>query len=334
MRFEIGVKDGAYLKQAEALLETEVAVGGLALNLSLGDSSSNHAVNFGDELKYVLNYKNQGTDVLKDVEIHLKLDSPTVFGGKTPLMFETARPDPKVVVRDGEMLWDKRIISKLATLMPGDEGMVSVSVKLINGPFQSAEIKDYKIGATASAKIGKFGNLSKGLTIQNAPFVSSILTDAILTAFVRYYDAAGGILGEGPLPPKVGETTKFRVFWELTNSLHEISGIEVVTVLPLGVEFTGKTEVDAGDLSYDVGSRRVLWKLNRLPLAVPRAGISFEVSLTPSSGDLGKILPLTGETTLSAKDTFNGGQINRVAPAMNTNLAGDAEGAGRGRVGN
>jgi len=67
---------------------------------------------------------------------------------------------------------------------------------------------------------------------------------------------------------------------------------------------------------------------------VPRAGISFEVSLTPSSGDLGKILPLTGETTLSAKDTFNGGQINRVAPAMNTNLAGDAEGAGRGRVGN
>jgi uncharacterized repeat protein (TIGR01451 family) len=310
---------------------SEVAVSGLLLGLQLNGSADAKYADFGDTLNYTFAYKNQGTDILENVELKFGLESPITYQNQTPILMETLSANPAGVTQGGLITWDKKKIAKLGKMMPGDEGTIAVSVKVRGAPFEAADIKDYKINATVSAKIGKAGNLATGLNIGNQPFVVSILTDAKFAARAAYFEG-GAEIGSGPLPPKSGETTVYRIYWEATNSLHEISGIEAVTVLPEGVNFTGRYNVEAGEISYDAASRRVVWKLNRLPLSVPKVGINFEVSVTPKSGDIGKVLPLTAENILTAKDTFNGGLITRSLPALDTRLLGDASAAGKGTV--
>ena len=332
MKFDIGVKrQNEYLKQGEGGTVSEVAVSGLLLGLQLNGSADAKYVDFGDTLNYTFAYKNQGTDILENVELKFGLESPITYQNQTPILMETLSASPAGVIQGGLITWDKKKIAKLGKMMPGDEGTITVSVKVRGAPFEAADIKDYKINATVSAKIGKAGNLATGLNIANQPFVVSVLTDAKFAARAAYFEN-GVEIGSGPLPPKSGEATTYRVYFEVTNSLHEISGIEAVTALPEGVNFTGRYNVEAGEISYDAASRRVVWKLNRLPLSVPKVGINFEVSVTPKSGDIGKVLPLTAENILTAKDTFNGGLITRSLPALDTRLLGDALAAGKGTV--
>jgi len=332
MLFDIGVRRGnEYLKQAESSMPSVVAVSGFLLGLKLGNSAESRPVSFGDTLDYLLAYKNQGTDILENIELKFALASPTVFGGETPILTETLSAEPGGVSRDGAIIWDKKKISRLAKMLPGDEGTISIRVKLRDAPFSSSEIKDYKIVAAVSAKIGKAGNLASGLNIALQPLVSPILSDTDFSARAAYYDN-GVAVGSGPLPPKAGETTAYRLYWEITNSLHEISGIEASAVLPAGVNFTGRYNVEAGELTYDSAGRRVTWKLNRLPLSVPKIGIDFEVALTPPAADAGKVLPLATDNLLLVKDTFNGGQITKSQPTLDTGLAGDIQGAGKGTV--
>lgn len=332
MLFNIGVRRGnEYLKQAESSMPSEVAVSGFLLGLKLGNSAESRPVSFGDTLDYLLAYKNQGTDILENIELKFALLSPTVFGGETPILMETLSAEPGGVAQGGAIVWDKKKISRLAKMLPGDEGTISIRVKLRDAPFPSSEIKDYKIMAAVSAKIGKAGNLASGLNIALQPLTSPILSDAAFLARAAYYNN-GVAVGFGPLPPKAGETTTYRVYFEITNSLHEISGIEASAVLLAGVNFTGRYNVEAGELTYNSADRRVTWKLNRLPLSVPKIGIDFEVALTPLATDAGKVLLLATDNLLLAKDTFNGGQITKSQPALDTGLAGDAMAAGKGIV--
>jgi len=332
--FSIGIKkDNAYLKQAESKFVTEVARGGLALNLLLDGSSEARAVDFGDALNYVLNYKNQGTEILENVELQFALAAIPVVDGQSAVSGGTLMADPAGAGSGGKIIWDKKKISKLAKLFPGDEGTINLRVKLRDGPFLSPE-KDYKVTAAFGAKIGKAGNLAKNLIVEGSPFISPILSDARLASEAGYYNKDGAALGSGPLPPKVGQTTTYRIFWEVSNSLHEIENIEVSTVLPENATYAGIANVEAGELKYDDASRRLTWKLNRLPLSVPKIGINFELALTPAAADAGKAVVLTGGNFLTAKDTFNGGLITRTNPALATNLISDPEAAGKGVVQN
>ncbi|MEK7211936.1 MAG: hypothetical protein AAB731_04855 [Patescibacteria group bacterium] len=335
--FSIGIKkDLGYLKQAESSLESEVAASGLGISLTLNGSAETKTADFGDTLNYLLSYKNQGSEIIENAEINLAIASSAEFNGDTPLLIPTlaAEPGGKIsdIERGRKITWDKKKIAGLAKILPGGEGAISVKVKLRGAPFAAAETKDYKIIATAGAKVGRVGNLATGLNIEAPPLEISLLSDTRLAASARYYDETGAALGDGPLPPQAGAATKYRIFWEAQNSLHEIGGIEVSAILPAGVKFTGNYKVEAGEINYESAGRRVVWKLNRLPLSVPKIGINFEVEITPGLADVGKIIRLSSETNLAAKDTWNGGAVERIAPPVDTSLVGDSFGAGQGKV--
>lgn len=152
---------------------------------------------------------------------------------------------------------------------------------------------------------------------------TKIGTRARLLPFARYFTEDGDQLGRGPLPPQVGKTTKYWVFWNITNSTNEIKDVRVQGVLPPNVEWTGKMSASEGDAPiYDPKTRTVSWRVLAIPAVpserCPCVGASFEVALTPTFEDAGKSPLLMSGITLAATDTFTGEHASVSAPKLTT----------------
>jgi hypothetical protein len=116
-------------------------------------------------------------------------------------------------------------------------------------------------------------------------------------------------VGEGPLPPKVGEKTSLRVYWRLNNTLHELDKTKVSLSLPPNTSFEGRTKVQAGSIYYDQVLNQVIWDLGRIPLSVATVEGEFSLSLIPTINDQNKILIISPGSTVSAIDLENNSEI-------------------------
>lgn len=158
------------------------------------------------------------------------------------------------------------------------------------------------------------------------------LTEAKLYSEARYYTDDGDQLGRGPLPPEVGETTKYWIFTTLSNTTNPLESAKLTISLAPGVQFTGKQSVSLGpQLKYDSSARTISWQLpyDLIP-AFSQTGIYFEVAVTPTSDQVGKTIPLVNEAVFTAKDS----RINKDLKLRNsaiTNRLGESDlGAERG----
>ena len=153
----------------------------------------------------------------------------------------------------------------------------------------------------------------------------------------RYYSDEMEVVGSGPIPPVVGKTTTYRLVWSLTNTTNPVKDVTVQTVLPASVVWEGRSKVSEGSvLSFDVSTRIVTWDLATIAAQtgsrLSELEAYFEVSVTPTSNDLGKLLALTGEQTISATDRFTLTAISFTRPAIASDLKGDPLGANQGIV--
>ena len=119
---------------------------------------------------------------------------------------------------------------------------------------------------------------------------------------VRYFDKDNVPVGTGPLPPKVGQTTNLRVYWNLTNDLHELNDATVTYNLPEGVSFADNARTSMGNVAYDSASNKITWNIGLLPLAVYTASAEFSIAITPTAADLNKIMVLSNGSVAAAVD--------------------------------
>lgn len=159
-----------------------------------------------------------------------------------------------------------------------------------------------------------------------------IATEVSLLAKARYYTNDGDQLGRGPLPPKVGETTKYWIFTEISNTSNGIANVIFSTSLPQGVDFTGKQSVTIGPaLKYNSASRSIDWNYNFLP-ANSRTGLNFEVAVTPSVEMIGEKLLLSDIMHLTTTDDWTGKIFNLSIASVDNSLDMDDKGAVKGAL--
>lgn len=322
---------GGFVPFAIAASTIKVLGGELKTTALINGSTAPQPLNFGDTLRISLVYKNQGTESLKDVELALTLD-PSPAQGDTSILDWSTLEDAANGRRDRNTIrWTRRNIAVLKSLPPNGEGTIDVVVGLRDKPF-TLDTRVYTLAASVESKIGSVGSKRIDRTVRSTPLVFPINSDASLASRARYYNDDEIPVGTGPLPPKVGETTTFRIFWEVTNTLHELQNISVAAVLLDGVNWTNKANVSAGTVQYDPATRRVVWTLNRLPDTVPSVTADFEVSAIPSESQAGAVLPLLGQTSLDADDSVAQSHLTRSAPAADSSLEGDPIAEGRGMV--
>jgi len=191
-------------------------------------------------------------------------------------------------------------------------------------------IKDYqtnnfgeKLEVIAYAQSGTNAGESTTETNKSNEIVSKINSDLNLIEKVRYFDDNNLPVGSGPLPPRVGEVSNFRVDWLVENSLHELSQTEVSVQLPDYVYYNENSFTSVGNLTYDGNQRKVIWNIGRLPISVSEVNAHFSLAITPSEADRNKILVLSPGATIIAVDNETQEEITKKSGPKTTKLEDD-----------
>ncbi len=311
VRAEVGTVDesGSFLLLAKAAAAVKVMPGDLALSIMRNGSTSDSTVNLGGPLHVSIDYENKSGKPITDAEISLTAAGTPSEGGLSTVDWNTLN-DLRGGKRSGSTItWTKKEIPELATIAAGAKGSIDLSFKATGSVFTLTD-RDYRIDLSSRGLIGSIGGKKSGKTVSTPVMRTFVNTDAAIGSAVKHET--------GPLPPKSGEISSYRLLLALTNSLHEISGIKVSAPLAPGASFVSNGKVDAGDLRYDSASRTITWTLNRLPTSVKSVSADFVVSITPGPEMAGKSVPLIGNAVFTASDTATGAAISAQALALDT----------------
>jgi len=334
MAFRLGfVPNDIFKLQKEAMLQTEVLAGDLETHLFINGSESSQNMNFGENLRFSLNYDNTSGEEMEDVEFIVHIESDPRVGSERLVKWDKLSMDSD---QDGDVSgetikWGKDNIEALKKLEKDAGGVIDFSMPLVTSPLSTLDGK-YQVNVWVEARAGKIGDSNTAREIQTTPIVLSLNTDLDFNVYGRYFYDSGEVLGFGPLPPRVGETTGYHIFWNITNRLHEIQNVTVTTTLPQNVTWTGRKQVGAGELRYDESLNRVTWTINRLPTSITDITTSFEVSVRPREDDVGTFIKLITESTLEARDQKTGDTLIINIDPVSTDIPGDEGAKGKGVV--
>lgn len=331
---EIGTVGNGGVWQAQELVKgtVELVKSELGLLLVANGSAKNGVVNFGDTMRYSLTFQNKSEVALAEVFITAHLAATPVSPGKSLFLWDTLKDDLKGRMRGEEIIWSKKEYSKLGKISPGEEGTIDFSLDLISAPFLQKG-SDYRIQVYVEAAIGRIGGVKTERIVRSEVLESRFLSDLIFKSEARYFNDDDIALGTGPVPPRVGETTTYRIWWTVKNSLHEVDAPRLQTALPEGVVFTGKfNSGEIGAITYDEKERKVIWEIGKIPITSPELQAEFEVAITPAEDQFGKIVDLTGITNFEGRDLEVDALLFRANAPLNTDLETDPNLAGRGTV--
>ncbi len=318
-----------YLLQEQKIVVT-VMESDVTIELKINGSREDDTVSFGDSLSYSLIYENTGDQTLSDVTASVIVSSTGELIDWTSL-FDRYDGSLEEFEAGKILSWTSKEVPNLAKVKPGQKGVIDFSVDIVGAAGEASG--DLNIRSAAAMKIGQVGDQSVTVEQKSNTVKLSLNSNISLTTKGRYFDDKGNPVGSGPLPPKVGGTTTYLIDWQIDNSLHEIQNVVLQTVLPTSVTYDKLVKVSVGDLTYNPATRVVSWTINRLPPSVATTGqASFAVKITPSGQDFGKVLLLTGEQRLTARDKNTNAIIEKVQGAITTDLLYDTSAKGRGTV--
>jgi hypothetical protein len=305
-------------KLSYALLENNLNV-----NLVVNGSKDDQGVNFSQPLNYSIYYINKGDAAIGDVILQAVIEGGLVS-------WDSLKDDNKGRLSGNTLTWTKEDLPALAMIEPNAEGTIDFSVPVLSRDAAAGRsfdaIKSYvqfKIGSSTEDQ--KDGNLSNAI-------INKINSDMDFTESVRYFNEDNIAVGSGPLPPKVGETSSFKVYWTMLTSIHELENARVETVLPSYVSWNGKELTTVGAISYKEETRTVLWEIGKLPVMPEAINAEFSVSITPVEEDRNKIMVILSDTDAKATDTATAAELIKTIKPETTKLEGDEIGRNDGRV--
>jgi len=328
--FQAGVQnDNEFTLLKEVINETDIIASDFALHLITNGSDKDQSVDLGDELNISIDYANAGENEISDITLTLSIT--TEPESDTDLVDWSELEDSNNGrANNNTIVWTSSQIDDFGGLVTEDSGIIDITIPVIDSLLKSDA--DKRITLIAEAELGQIGDIDSNLTVQSTPISIMINSDLSFASESRYFDADGGALGSGPWPPVVDEETNYRVFWKITNSLHELGDLEVTTVLPADIDWSGRTNVDAGSLTFNESTRTVKWAINKMPTSINELTASFEVTNTPTSSNVGKYISLTENSQITGTDSTTEGELGVTVYPVTSNLPNDEYAIGSGIV--
>ena len=317
--------DDVEFTQAEAETASEVVGGAVAFHLIVNGSANEQTVDPGDPLRISIDYANNGNETIKNLAFTLAVSgdgtAPTVDWAKADLGGGTHG--------DGTITWDATAKKEFAAFSPSTSGTIDLTLPIVSD--MSAAGLSSVLTLSLSASLDEVGSISGAHVISASPLVVKINSDFRSSAHAEYYDGDVPV-GTGPLPPKVGETTTYRIVWRTANSFHALENVRMTTNLPPKVAWTGNAHADVGTVTFDQTTRVVTWLVDKFPTSLPGAEATFDVAITPEAKDAGSFYKLTNAIAVEATDTFTKDQVSNGIDILTTELPEDKLAAGKGVV--
>ncbi|MEK7105170.1 MAG: hypothetical protein AAB865_00585 [Patescibacteria group bacterium] len=290
----------------------------LPSQLKVATDYSADTITPGGSLTVTVNYEHVGELPLKNLTINLNTLNQPLFQKPSTIVGET-----------------------ITALGPGDTGSVTTTLRF-NASIDPRAVTSYEnlsaaIKTFVSYEIVQDGTASAPISLMTSSDALKITSPIILESFGRYTSPQGDQIGRGPLPPLVGEETKYWVFMTIERTTNKLETVKMEAELGPGVSFTGKQSISYGEsLDYDASSNSVRWTIGTLPATLapdsPVISVAFEVAITPSESMVGSTPTLLASPLVTARDTFTGAFVTARGVTITTNLPHDEMAAGFGVV--
>ncbi len=270
-------------------------------------------VNPGDLIDFSIKLNNQGQYNIED--LHLEMNFLGDYWDVNSIKPSNGK------IQENSVVFDYEVLPELNLIMPHESKELDFSVKIKNvllGVVNPEIVLQTNVGF----KVENESVFLRGT--KNEWRVNSNLN---VRAFARYYTAEGEQLGRGPLPPKVGETTKYWVFLQLLNDINSMENVSLTAILPTSVNWENRSSVPVGNaVNFDPATRKITWTISKIKVDPRNIGVAFEVSVTPTSEQKGKVINLLENIVVSGQDSFTGKSLTRSIAGVTTNLIFDDRG--------
>lgn len=318
----IGVyENNKFFKFINSHTQVNLAALPLSLDISVNNQSSITA-NPGDFLQFKINYKNNASISLTDVILKAKLDG---------LMYDFASVKTNGFYNgsDNTITWNAGNVSEFKNLESGAAGevefQINVKPRYIIRTFRDKNFS-LQVLATLETPTVPPSLAVKSLSVSN-DLTIKVNTKAELKTKGYYYDSL--IKNSGPLPPKVNQTTTYTVHWQVTNYSNDLDKAVVRAILPEGVNWLNKKTGDgASTLDYNDRTNELTWNIGKISAAtgilLDSYEVAFQVGLIPSVRNINSIMPVVGESNLTAEDAFTGVDITAISPELKTDMPDDS----------
>lgn len=297
--------------QQETLTQT-IPIVPAQIKLNVGLKSN--TLKPGTDASFKIHYEHIGTETLYNIELGIVSDSPFFKKQQTknPLIKE---------------------------LRPGDEGDVIITVPIRSTVPQSAltNFENIVIPIQPIAEYVLAENKTQRITTVGTDLETNLTTPINFESFARYTTPNGDQIGRGPLPPRVGEKTSYWIFWNVDGTTNTIDHVAIEGTLPDNVTFTGQqTSSEDNGVAFDLETHKIRWNVSSIPPTLNPAskifGVAFEVTLTPTSQQIGTSPFLIKDVQLTGTDSFTGAFVSASGTNINTNLPTDQKAVKKGVV--
>lgn len=349
--FSLGV-NGTYYPQLEKLVEVEVMKSDLEVDLVQNGSYDNNYLTFGEDIRYLITIKNTTDALMEDIEVALNINTtqPTreikdfkvLNWDDISLSYEGKITNQEVDINSADIekkiiIWDEGDIIQLNELEPDQEVEIPVHIKILDADIIS---RDYNISNLAGIElenyvqvyVGRISGKNNSVNRRSNKITNKIFSDISLTGTVRYYDEDSNEIGTGPMPPKVGEKTVYKVHWSLQNSVHEIRDIYIINILDPDTIWEDNVQVDAGELIYNEDNHAITWNILKMPIAVREITADFDIGILPVAGDVDDVKVILPKTSVKAYDAVIKDEIIIISAEKTTVLEDDPTAKGKGLV--
>lgn len=299
--------------------EKEVKIKIVKIDAELTATANKETLDGGEDLEIKVHYKNKSSESLPNAVISADIDADLF--DKTTISAEGGK------VEKTRVFWDKTTKKELENLAVNAEGDLIFRAKVASDiAMSSAADKNFEIKfkAKLSSDLKDLGG--DVFTKESNEESIKLNTQVGYNIEVRYYDLNDKkIVGSGPLPPKVGQETTYKVYLLATNSYNEVRDAKIEIYLADGVSFAGSKSSSAGSL--DFFDEKVIWDLKKMPAGIgrtkPQYQASFDISITPTSIMVGKAAELTEKSWFTATDSFTNNLLDIKHGVLTTELERD-----------
>ncbi len=302
-------REGQFVVLKEAVKGVELTNLNLKI-VQLVNGTEESQVFFGDSLHYEILFRNVGDRNLENLFVIVDLEGRAFD-------LESVKVEKGDFQKgDNSITWEAGDVPRLRFLGKGEEGKIEFWVKVQeNLDIASPQEKNFVL---------KDRILFPGASQEFEVKIASRLEIA-QTGF--YQDEVFG--NQGPIPPKAGVPTSYTVIWQVKNIGNDLENVKVKAQLGQGVKLTGDLFPEGAPVSFDPISREVVWQIGSLASGAgffdsqTAPSAAFQVELTPTILQKGKVVELISEAIVTADDAFIEQSLSSVDDAVDTTLLDD-----------
>ena len=275
--------------------------------------------NPGETIEVVLAYGNNGVYTIENAEISID------FIGDYWNLKQTDGEVGKIIGKT--MVWTFKELPKLALAQPKEGGEIRFNVGTKNFVVGS---NDFSLKTRTNLKYKIEG---QAVQIVNEIVETKLNSNLSVKAYPVYFTGSGDQLGRGPLPPRVGQETKYWVFFQLVNDINPVKNVVVKILSEGNVVFTGKTNVPVGDpVEINESASFLTWKISQVPVKPEGIGFAVEVAIVPTLAEWNTYPLLFSSMNISGLDSKTGKAIDKTLAGPTTKLLYDKKGKGKDGV--